>query len=48
MCHAVDGNLQLFVHRGVYTAELAGIMAASILLVSSIVRLYTTWKKMRG
>ena len=47
MCYAVDGDLQMFVHRGLYTAELTGIMAASILLVSSMVRLYTTWKKQR-
>lgn len=43
MQFALRGNMQQFVSQGMYTAAIAGTMAISILLVSTIVRMYTTW-----
>ncbi len=47
MRYAVDASMERFVYQGLFTAELAGIMAASIILVSSVVRMYTDWKRMK-
>ena len=44
MSHAVQGEMDLFATRGMFTAAIAGIMAVGILLVSTTVRLYITWK----
>ena len=44
MTHAVRGEMELFASRGMFTAAIAGVMAVGILLVSTSVRLYLTWK----
>ena len=36
-----------FASRGMFTAAIAGIMAVGILLVSTSVRLHTTWKSQK-
>lgn len=43
MQHALQNNISAFVSQGMYTAAIAGTMAVSILLVSTTVRMYTTW-----
>lgn len=40
MRRAADGAMDKFVSQGLFTAETAGIMAASIILVSSLVKIY--------
>lgn len=47
MNYAVRGNMEMFASRGMYTAAIAGLMAVGILLVSTTVRLYNTWKMQR-
>ena len=42
---AVDGSLDRFVSQGLNTAAVAGTMAASIILVSSLVRMHTDRKR---
>ena len=44
MCWAVDGTMGKVVVQGLRTAGIAGVMAASIILVSSLVRIYTDHK----
>ena len=44
MNYAVRGEMGLFASKGMYTAAIAGLMAVGILLVSTSVRLYNTWK----
>lgn len=44
MNHAVQGNMEAFASRGMYTAAIAGIMAIGILLVSTSVRIWQVWK----
>lgn len=44
MNYAVRGEMALFASKGMYTAAIAGLMAVGILLVSTSVRLYNTWK----
>lgn len=44
MNYAVRGEMALFASKGTYTAAIAGLMAVGILLVSTSVRLYNTWK----
>ena len=44
MNYAVRGDMGLFASQGMYTAAIAGLMAVGILLVSTSVRLYNTWK----
>ena len=44
MNYAVRGEMGLFASQGMYTAAIAGLMAVGILLVSTSVRLYNTWK----
>ena len=44
---AVQGNMERFASQGMYTAAIAGVMAVGILLVSTSVRLHTTWKRSR-
>jgi hypothetical protein len=39
MNYAVQGNMDLFISKGMHTAAEAGVMAVAILLVSTIVRL---------
>lgn len=40
MQQAVDGAMDRFVSQGLFTAEVTGIMAASIILISSLVRMF--------
>ena len=44
MNYAVRGQTDLFAKTGMNTAAIAGAMAVGILLVSTTVRLWTTWK----
>lgn len=44
MNYAVQGNNTLFASTGLHTAEIAGVMAVGILMVSTLVRLFTMWK----
>ncbi len=43
MSHAVQGRMDLFASRGVHTGAIAGVLAVSILLVSTIFRLVTIY-----
>lgn len=45
MRYAVDGSMALAASQGLQTAELAGTMAASIILVSSITKVVTSRRK---
>ena len=47
MNHAVQGNMDLFADKGMYTAAVAGLMAVGILLVSTVFRMYSNWKRER-
>lgn len=47
MNYAVRGEMDLFASKGMYTAAIAGLMAVGILLISTIVRLWTTWKALQ-
>jgi uncharacterized membrane protein YjjB (DUF3815 family) len=47
MNYAVRGDMAMFASQGMYTAAIAGLMAVGILLVSTSVRLYNTWKMQR-
>lgn len=47
MNHAVRGNTELFASQGLYTAAIAGVLAVGILLISTSVRLWNTWKALR-
>lgn len=47
MRQAVDGAMDKFVSQGLFTAEITGIMAASIILVSSLVRICMGWRTLR-
>ena len=44
MSYAVQGNMDLFAAKGMHTAAEAGVMAVGILLASTTVRIWTTWK----
>ena len=43
MRYAVLGDTAMFAAKGIHTAAEAGIMAVAILLVSTLVRMYTFW-----
>ena len=45
MNYAVRGNMTMFGTQGLRTVELAGLMAAGILLVSTIMRMILVWKQ---
>lgn len=47
MRYAVAGDLGMCASTGMHTAAIAGVMAVSILLVSTTVRLWTVWKTRR-
>ena len=47
MNYAVRGNMERFASQGMYTAAIAGVLAVGILLVSTSVRLWNTWKNLR-
>ena len=44
MSYALEGQMELALQKGIQTASIAGVMAVGILLVSTIVRLWTIWK----
>ena len=45
MNYAVRGNMEMFSLQGMKTIELAGLMAAGILLVSTSMRMQLVWKQ---
>lgn len=47
MNYAVQGQMDLFASKGMFTAAIAGIMAVGILLGSSGFRMYSDWKAHR-
>lgn len=46
MNYAVQGDMEMFAAMGIHTAAIAGIIAVGVLIVSTIVRLYYTWRQM--
>lgn len=47
MNYAVRGEMELFAQKGMTTAAIAGLMAVGILLVSTTVRLFWSWRGQR-
>lgn len=47
MNYAVRGNMEMFSLQGMKTIELAGLLAAGILLVSTSMRMWLVWKQQR-
>lgn len=47
MLYAVRGEMEQFAAQGMYTAAIAGIIAVGILLVSTSVKMYYTWRIMK-
>lgn len=47
MNYAVQGQMELFASRGMFTAAIAGVMAVGILLGSTLFRMYSDWKAHR-
>ena len=47
MGYALDGSVNLAVHKGLETAAVAGVMAVGILLVSTAARASRIWKAQR-
>ena len=45
MNYAVRGNMAMFGYQGMKTIEIAGLMAAGILLVSTSMRMWVVWKQ---
>lgn len=45
MNYAVHGDMTAFSSKGMQTAAIAGLMAVGILLVSTIFRMYSSWKR---
>lgn len=45
MNYAVQGEMELFASKGMFTAAIAGVMAVGILLGSSGFRMYSDWKQ---
>ena len=43
--YLVQGNMQAFSEKGLTTVGIAGVLAVGILLVSTLVRLWTVWKQ---
>lgn len=44
MSYAVQGEMELFASKGMFTAAVAGVMAVGILLGSTAFRMYSEWK----
>ena len=44
MNYAVQGEMELFASKGMFTAAIAGVMAVGILLGSTGFRMYSDWK----
>jgi uncharacterized membrane protein YjjB (DUF3815 family) len=47
MNYAVRGNMDMFSIQGMKTIELAGLMAAGVLLVSTTMRMWFVWKQLK-
>ena len=47
MNYAVRGMNEQFAVQGLHTAAIAGIIAVGILLASTTVRMYLTWRAQR-
>ena len=47
MNYAVQGNMEMFASKGMFTAAIAGIMAVGILLGSTVFRMHSDWKMHR-
>ena len=45
MNYAVQGDMVMFADKGMYTAATAGLMAVGIVLVSTVFRLWSTWRR---
>ncbi len=45
MNFAVRGEMERFADQGMHTIAIAGIMAVGIILVSTVFRIWTTWKR---
>lgn len=45
MTYAVQGQMDLFASKGMFTAAIAGVMAVGILLGSTFFRMYSDWKR---
>lgn len=45
MNHAVRGDMSSFADRGMHTVAIAGVIAVGILLVSTIFRIWSVWKR---
>ena len=47
MNYAVQGNMDMFIAKGMHTAAEAGIMAVAILLAVTAVRMWLAWLNSR-
>ena len=47
MEHFVNGNMELFAQTGAHTLQVAGVLAMAIVLVASVMRLYSTVRHRR-
>ena len=47
MNYAIQGQMELFASKGMFTAAIAGVMAVGILLGSTVFRMYSHWKMNR-
>ena len=47
MNYAVQGQMELFADKGMFTAAIAGVMAVGILLGSTVFRMYSHWNAAR-
>ena len=45
MNHAIQGRMDAFASQGMHTAAIAGVIAVGILLVSTILRMHSQWKR---
>lgn len=48
MCHAVRGDMSSFATQGMHTIAIAGVMAVGILLTSTVIRMWVTWRNKRN
>ena len=45
MNYAVQGDMAMFADKGMYTAATAGLIAVGIVLVSTVFRIWSTWRR---
>ena len=48
MTNAVSGNMDGFVNRGIRTVILTGIMAIGVIMVNTIIRLWSNWRQSKS